>query len=151
VVKAMQSNPANPVAGMDSAGAPSAGVDSDLPPWPLAVARGSDTDWTAAPSLVDGDTNTLWTGNADATSWTIALDFEESISLKSLNIVYEGGPWPEVVWLGTDNMLEWFDLEQVSAWPVSCRAIYLIFRGDGSGTIPVIREIQWEGDLPLSK
>ena len=124
-------------------------IEPSLDSWPVAVARGSDTDWTAAPNLVDGDTNTLWIGNAGASSWSLVLDFEESLPLDNLDILFAGEPWPEVGLMGTDNLREWFDLEQISIWPVPCRAVYIYLNGRGAGSAPAIREILWESDLPF--
>ena len=117
-------------------------------PWPVAMARGSDASWIAAPHLADGDTNTLWVGETGAASWAVALDFEERIPLDSLEVLYAGEPWPEVGIMGTDNLQDWFDLAQTTNRPVSCRAVYVYFHGNETGSVPAIREIQWEGELP---
>jgi hypothetical protein len=125
-----------------------AGDGSRIESWPLAWARGSGSGWSAAPNLVDGDTNTLWIGSAVDSSWSIALDFEETIPLQSLDILDEGEPWPVVGVMGTDDLLEWYDLGQATNRPVACRAIFIYFHGDGSGSVPAIREIQWETKPP---
>ena len=117
--------------------------------WPLAVARSGNGEWTDAASLVDGDTNTVWTGTPGAESWTVALDFEEPVSLESLQIDYAGAAWAEVGVVGTGDLVEWYNLEDLEELPVACRALYLSFRGDGSGAVPAIREINWEGALPF--
>ena len=132
---------------MTSAGVPAAAAVPEA--WPLAVARSGNGEWTEAASLVDGDTNTVWTGAAGAESWTVALDFEEPISLESLEIDYAGAAWAEVGVVGTGDLVEWYNLEDLEELPVACRALYLSFRGDGSGAVPAIREINWEGALPF--
>ena len=130
-----------------SAGVPAAAAVPEA--WPLAVARSGNGEWTEAASLVDGDTNTVWTGAAGAESWTVALDFEEPVSLESLQIDYAGAAWAEVGVVGTGDLVEWYNLEDLEELPVACRALYLSFRGDGSGSVPAIREINWEGALPF--
>ena len=116
---------------------------------PAVWARSGAGDWHAAPELVDGDGVRPWTGDPEALSWAIALDFGESLPLRNLDILFAGEPWPEIGRMGTDDLLEWFDLDGIADGPVSCRAIYLYFRGEGSGTPPSVREVRWEIDLPF--
>jgi hypothetical protein len=111
--------------------------------WPMAEARSGDAPWAAAPELVDGDTNTLWIGNAGAPSWAIALDFGESIPLQNLDILYAGLPWTNIGVMGTGDLLEWFDLGLLTNGSIPCRALYLHFPNDGSGSAPAIREIRF--------
>ena len=127
-----------------SAGAVSAGADGVAAAGPWAWARGTGSGWTAVPELVDGDPGTVWTGRAGEEAWAVMVDFGQSLPLQSVDIVYEHQPWPEVGVIGSEDLREWFDLGRVDRWPVSCRAIYFGFPGDGSGVPPALREIEWE-------
>ena len=46
--------------------------------------------------------------------------------------------------LGTEDLLEWFDLTAITNLPVKCRAVFFDFPDDGDGTAPAIGEIEWE-------
>lgn len=116
--------------------------------WPRVWARSGETDWTVAPELVDGDVQTIWRGAAGSTSWSLALDFEDTVPLMQLEMVYEGLPWTKVEALGAVAVAEWFDLDQVLERPVNCRFVFIQFLDDGSGSAPVLRELDWEKDPP---
>ena len=127
-----------------SAGAASAGADWVASAGPWAWARGTGSGWTPAPELVDGDPDTVWRGREGEEAWAILVDFGQSLPLRNVDMVYACQPWPEVGVIGSDDLREWFDLGRVDRWPVSCRAIYFGFPGDGSGVPPALREIEWE-------
>ena len=95
------------------------------------------------PELIDGDTNTLWTG-AGFAPWAVAIDLGDTLQLESVDIEYAAEPWAEVGVLGTEDLLEWFDLMSITNRPVPCRAIFFDFRGDGSEKTPAIQDIGWE-------
>jgi hypothetical protein len=117
--------------------------------WPVAWVRSGVAEWQLAPELTDGDSETLWRGSADSTSWSIALDFEEVVPLQALDLIYADQPWTEVGVMATEDLVEWMDLERVADRPVNCRALFLHFGEDGSGHPPAIREIEWEEEAPL--
>jgi hypothetical protein len=113
---------------------------------PRAEARSDLSEWVPAPELVDGDTNTVWTGDAGASTWSIAVDLDQVVLLHSLDLHFAGVPWGDYSVMGTADRLEWVDLDQAAERPVACRALYIQLRGDGSGIAPAIREIQWNQD-----
>lgn len=116
--------------------------------WPWAWAHGNGSDWVAAPELVDGDTNTVWVGNPGESPWSVALDFEESIPVQNVNLLFCGTTWTNMGAIGTSDLLEWRDLSRATNWPMPVRALFFEFRDDGSETPPAIREIQWEEQEP---
>ncbi len=120
--------------------------DDGEAPGPAAWVRQGQAGWIPAPELVDGDSNTVWTGIARVYPCSIAMDFGESLALRSLEIDFEGLPWPEMAGMGTEDLREWFDLESMPPGPVRCRALYFDLRDGGSGATPAIREIRWEED-----
>lgn len=115
---------------------------------PRAEARSDQSDWAPAPELVDGDTNTVWIGDAGAATWSIAVDLREVMPLQRLDLLFDGGPWSDFSVLGTADQVEWVDLDQAAEFPVPCRALFIQLRGDGSGTSPAIRDIQWNQTAP---
>ena len=96
-----------------------------------------------APELVDGDTNGVWTGLAGAAPWAVAVDFRRTVRLGGVETLFDGEPWSRGGMLGTEDLLEWFDLGLVTNWPVPCRAIFLELQEE-AGEAPAIREIRWE-------
>jgi hypothetical protein len=115
---------------------------------PSAQARSGQDGWAAAPELVDGDPDTLWRGVPGAATWAVALDFEEALPLKNLDILYETAPWPAVSVMGATEPEAWFELDPDGAQPIDCRFLYLQFLDDGSGAAPALRELEWEEALP---
>jgi len=114
--------------------------------WPKAWAKSGDGAWEEAPELVDGDEETFWEGDPAATTWSVALDFGRSRTLHGVEIFCADEAWADVGMIGSADLVEWFDLDLISEWPVSCRALYLHFRQDGTGTAPSILGIRWEED-----
>ena len=108
----------------------------------LAWAR-SGGEWRLAPELVDGDTNGVWTGLAGSAPWAVAVDFRRTVRLGGVETLFDGEPWSRGGMLGTEDLLEWFDLGLVTNWPVPCRAIFLELQEE-AGEAPGIREIRWE-------
>ncbi len=104
-------------------------------------ARGGEGDWVGAPELVDGDPETVWTGT-EAGPWAVAVDLGEVIPLEALDIEFAGEPWESVNVLGTEDLLEWFDLMAITNPPVSCRAVFFDFREGQRGQVPGVREIR---------
>ena len=49
--------------------------------------------------------------------------------------------------LGTEDLMEWFDLTAMTNLPVKCRAVFFDFPG-GDGKDPAIGEIGWEEGNP---
>ena len=125
---------------------PTGGDDSAVEFWPRAWARSGDSVWALAPSLVDGDTNTVWRVDCAASSWSVALDFDECVQLEDVEILYQDEPWHDMEAMGTGDLMEWYDLRQIQDWPVPCRALYLFFPRYGSDLAPAIREIRWRED-----
>ena len=108
----------------------------------LAWAR-SGGEWRLAPELVDGDTNGVWTGMEGSAPWAVAVDFRRTVRLGGVETLFDGEPWSRGGMLGTEDLLEWFDLGLVTNWPVPCRAIFLELQEE-AGEAPAIREIRWE-------
>jgi dTDP-4-dehydrorhamnose 3,5-epimerase-like enzyme len=106
--------------------------------WPLAWVRGRGADWTFAPALVDGDTNTVCVGNE------VSVDFGEVVSMQNLEVLFQDDPPQIIGWMGSRDLLEWNDLGLITNWPFTCRAIYLHFPDDGSSKPSAVREILWE-------
>ena len=127
--------------------APVRAVHATAVMWPVAAARSGAGEWTAAPTLVDGDPDTVWTGTAEAGAWTAAVDFEDCLPLLGVDIRFAGPPRAAGI-LGTSDRMAWYDLGLVTNWPVPCRALYFQFPDDGTGAPPVIREILWEEGAP---
>ena len=105
-----------------------------------AWARNGDGDWDAAPELIDGDPATVWQG-AGAGPWAVAVDLGGTTPLAGIEIEYAGEPWEAVNAMGTEDLLEWFDLMAITNPPVPCRAVFFDFQGDLRGRAPRIREI----------
>lgn len=112
--------------------------------WPSVWARSGSGDWAEAPELVDGDEETVWTGESDAGPWAVALDFGEIVGLTDMELQLADDVRNDIGMLATDDCLRWFDLNAITNWPVSCRAVFFDCRDDGSGAPPAIREIRWE-------
>ena len=112
-----------------------------------AWARAVENKWVAAPELIDGDPETVWTG-ARAGPWAVAVDLGGTIPLAGLDIEYATEPWEAGNVLGTEDLLEWFDLTAITNLPVKCRAVFFDFPDDGDGTAPAIGEIGWEEGNP---
>ena len=108
-----------------------------------AWARAGENQWVAAPELIDGDPETVWTG-ARAGPWAVAVDLGGTIPLAGLDIEYATEPWEAVNVLGTEDLLEWFDLTAITNLPVKCRAVFFDFQGSGDGKAPALGEIGWE-------
>jgi len=108
-----------------------------------AWARSGEGDWAVVPMLLDG-TDSGWTGEPGAGPWAVALDFGEIIPLGDLGIDVAEDLGFNVGMLGTEDLIEWFDLESITNWPISCRAVFFDFRDDGTDEPPVIQEIRWE-------
>jgi len=111
---------------------------------PAAWARSGEGEWVAASELLDGDPETIWTGDPEAASWSVTIDFAEILPLMSLDLFYEELPWEHIGVTGTADMLEWMNLDEVKTRPVDCRAIYLYFHGEGASPAPSIRDIEWK-------
>ena len=108
-----------------------------------AWARAGENRWVAAPELIDGDPETVWTG-AGAGPWAVAVDLGEILQLEAMDIEYSGEPWEAVSVLGTEDLLKWFDLSAITNLPVPCRAVFFDFPCDGGETAPAIGEMVWE-------
>ena len=108
-----------------------------------AWARQGAECWVSAPELIDGDPETVWTG-AGTGPWAVAVDLGGTIPLEVLDIEYASEPWESVNVLGTEDLLEWFDLMAISETPVPCRAVFFDFPGEENGTAPVVGDIWWE-------
>lgn len=111
---------------------------------PTAWARSGAGAWAAAPELVDGDTATTWAGEPGAGTWAVALDFGDIIPLADLELQLADDYLIDIDLLGTEDLLEWFDLDAITKWPVACRALFFDFRDAASGEPPAIREIRWK-------
>ena len=72
------------------------------------------------------------------------MDFRRAVRLGSVEVLCDGGPWSRGGAMGTEDLLEWFDLGLVTNWPVPCRAIFLELQEEETGGVPGIREIRWE-------
>ena len=119
------------------------GKKSGLEAGGAAWARAGENRWVAASELIDGDPETVWEG-AGARPWAVAVDLGETIQLEVLDIEYAGEPWESVNVLGTEDLLEWFDLTALTNLPVKCRAVFFDFQGGGDTKTPAIGEIEWQ-------
>ena len=109
-----------------------------------AWARAGDGGWMPVPELVDGDAETVWEGEG-AGPWAVAVDLGGTVELEGMEIEYAGEPWESVNVLGTENLLDWFDLKAITNPPVPCRAVFFDFQRDGEGgRVPSIGEMGLE-------
>jgi hypothetical protein len=110
--------------------------------WPHAWTSG---DWSADHAsyyLTDGDTNTVWVGNADGSPWTINVDLGEGKRLQDFDLLFADALPRNVALLGSRDGVEWFDLAGAD-WPVDARYVHVNMWADGPSDPPAIREIIW--------
>jgi hypothetical protein len=115
-----------------------------LSAWPLAWAKSGDGEWLSAPELVDGDLETVWTGEPGAGPWSVAVDFEEVLDLHGVEVHFAGEPWTVFDAMGSENLDTWLDLGLATSRPLQIRALFFQFRPEGRETAPSLREIEWE-------
>jgi lysophospholipase L1-like esterase len=125
-------------------GTAGAGTGQGLTAWPLAWAKSGEGAWSPAPALVDGDMETVWTGEPGAGPWSVAVDVGESLLLGGAGLLSEREEWVPVSELGSCNATEWFELDWEPGIPIQSRILYFILGADGTGRVPAIREILWE-------
>jgi Malectin domain/Papain family cysteine protease len=111
---------------------------------PAVWVRSGNLEWEAAPELMDGNPATVWTGSPHAAEWAIAIDFGAVIPLESLELFYDAVPWDQVAVMGSANMEEWVDLNEIDDPSIDCRALYLVFMDDRSDSTPAVSEIHWK-------
>jgi hypothetical protein len=110
--------------------------------WPHAWTSG---DWSADYAsyyLTDGNTNTVWVGNADGCPWTINVDLGEGKRLQDFTLLYDGALPQNVAMLGSRDGIEWFDMA-AAQWPVDARYVHVNMWADAPSDPPAIREIIW--------
>ena len=93
---------------------------------------------------------TIWTGEPGAGRWSVAVDVGECLLLGGAGLLSEREDWMPVAELGSSNATEWFELDWEPGIPIQSRILYFILGADGSGRVPVIREILWEEAEPDS-
>jgi hypothetical protein len=98
----------------------------------------------SANNLVDGDTNTLWVGNACGAPWRITIDLGQAVVISNFDILFEGDAWTNIAVAGSADSETWFDVLTATDWPISIQYLYLNLWTDPSRTSPpAIREIRW--------
>jgi DUF971 family protein len=127
-----------------SSGAVGEEARQNPPMWPLAWAKSGEGKWEAAPELVDGDWNTVWTGESGLGPWSVAVDFEEVLDLNGVEVHFAGEPWTVFEAMGSENLETWLDLGLATNRPLPIRALFFQFRPEGRETAPSLREIKWE-------
>ena len=117
-----------------------AGENQDAEVW----SSGSLSRETLADNLVDGDTNTLWIGNAGGAPWRVTVDYGRVLPLTNLSLLFFMDPWTNLSVAGSEDSFVWFDVEPTTNRPISCRYIYLNFDADAvPSNLPAVRELLW--------
>jgi hypothetical protein len=81
-----------------------AGLISNDGPLPLAITVSSAVEpGTNVWAVMDGDTNTAWTADADATGWWMAAEYEGSVVISNIALDAEGETAHGVRWLSSEN------------------------------------------------
>lgn len=81
-----------------------AGLTSEHSPLPLAITVSSAIEpGTNVWALMDGDTNTAWTADADRTGWWIAAEFESPVTFSTMALDAERDSVASVHWLSSLN------------------------------------------------
>ena len=85
-------------------------------------------------ALMDGDTNTAWTADADATGWWLAAEYEDVITVSQAALSDVGGSASGVRWLSSKDGTDW------SAWnpgePVELRWLVGLIPSQGEDDEP---------------
>jgi hypothetical protein len=119
-------------------------VDEAQGYWPVVYTGGGQAEDVEARVLVDGDTNTIWTGLGES-PWRIMLDLGCAMDVSDLGLLYADEPWLNEGIVGGTDLDHWFDLGTVTNWPVSVRYIYLNLWDHTGTNAPALREIVWRG------
>ena len=97
-------------------------------------------------AVVDNDDETLWSGQADAGGWWIAIGYDRVLQASGVAVLCDEESVVEVMMLGSMDARNWYSLDE--AWVESdalpLRYLWLIFPDDGSGIPPEIREVRTE-------
>jgi hypothetical protein len=112
--------------------------------WPVVYAGDGQAEDVEARALVDGDTNTIWTGSGES-PWQVMLDLGRVTEVSELGVLYAEGVWPGKGLVGGPDLDHWFDLGAVTNWPVSVRYIYLNLWDESGTNVPALREMVWRG------
>jgi hypothetical protein len=113
--------------------------------WPKVLTGGELAEDVEARALVDGDTNTIWTGSVGESPWQIMLDLGRLTEVSEIEVVPADEAWVDRGIIGGTDPDHWFDLDTVTNWPVPVRYIYLNLWDNTGTNVPAIREILWRG------
>jgi hypothetical protein len=112
--------------------------------WPVVYTGDGLAEDVEAHVLVDGDTNTIWSGLGES-PWRVMLDLGRVTDMSELDLLYADEAWVNQGMVGAAELDHWFDLGAVTHWPVPVRYIYLNLWDDSGTNAPALREIIWRG------
>jgi hypothetical protein len=99
---------------------------------------GDSNGWLA----VDGDIKTGWKGAEGAGGWWMAFAYDHPILMKGVDIRFGENSPTNVLYLGSLDLLQWFDLREVwSTRAAGLEYLWMIFPDDGTGRSPDVREV----------
>jgi hypothetical protein len=117
-------------------------------PLPSKVLTSDDTkDDAPGWAAVDGDENTVWTGDSDAGGWWIVLGYDVELSIQGIDILVTDSSLAEVIMQGSVDAETWYDVGVAlrdGQFP-TITYLWFIFPDDGSGAVPQVKEIVVDG------
>ncbi|MCE9614904.1 MAG: M6 family metalloprotease domain-containing protein [Lentisphaerae bacterium] len=110
--------------------------------WPRIWASSSAGPQHPPANLLDGNTNTCWIGQPNASPWRIIVDLGHVTRARGLDVRFVDPPWSNMGVVGSADALTWFAVSGSTNTLAPVRHFYLnLWTDDGATNPPAIREI----------
>jgi hypothetical protein len=101
-------------------------------------AEGGSNGWNVA----DGDMTTAWVGDPEAGGWWLSLAYEAPVEAGDVLLHVDAGVVLQPLFLVSEDAENWTDFSDVpEGGSVRVQYLWVIIPDDGSGVVPVIREV----------
>ena len=91
---------------------------------------------------VDGSLRTAWRGEAGAGGWWIAVQYPETVRTRGVKLQLAKDSLADAQVLYSTDAKTWADLgAALKGGKVELKYLWVIFPDDGSGAVPVVKEI----------
>ena len=130
--------------GASSREATASAAGGNVERWPWIWTSGDWSKECGASNLMDGNTNTMWIGNAGGEPWRVILDMGVATDMTDIQVMFQDIVWTNMGIIGSRDNEVWFDyLMETNKW-IALRYLYVNFWGDEHGAKPpAICEIIW--------
>jgi hypothetical protein len=132
-----------PAAPAPLAGAAMPEAEAVVESWPRVWASGSYGAEYGPENLTDGNTNTIWIGNADTNGWQVGVDYGRAAPLGKPRVWFLDPGWSNAAVLGSATGLEWYDALTATNSTPDCRYLMIRMWADPAEPgLPAIREVE---------